>query len=177
MDQAATDRFPADMAPGALAGREPRSRMIKQGLDAAAGPPAHSGGWVGLDQSRPARPRRCASGDRSYWDASGCRSNGPPIGPVVSHRWMAGVLLVEALSRTRCTSRWAGTSRSMVARNLRNSMARVRECSAPMTLPLVMPRAAYRLEVRPAGSHGWRGRAPWASWGRPARCGPAAFAQ
>ena len=54
----------------------------------------------------------------------------------VSHFWIAGVLWVALLSRTRCTSRSAGTSRSMVCRNCLNSIARWRLCSAPMTLPV-----------------------------------------
>src|SRR5215213_4136822 len=64
-----------------------------------------------------------------------------------SQRWIAGVLWVETLSITRCTARWSGTSLSMVVRNFLNSIARCRACSWPMTLPVVMSRAAYRLDV------------------------------
>ncbi len=57
------------------------------------------------------------------------------------------VLCVEALSSTRCTSRSAGTSASIFFKNAKNSVARCRACSEPMTLPVVTSRAAYRLEV------------------------------
>jgi hypothetical protein len=42
----------------------------------------------------------------------------------VSQRFTAGVLCVEALSKTRCTSRSAGTSASILRRNATNSVAR-----------------------------------------------------
>src|SRR3954447_11469075 len=51
-----------------------------------------------------------------------------------SHLRMAGVLWVEALSRTRWTARWSGTSLSIVARNFLNSIARCRGCREPVTL-------------------------------------------
>jgi len=73
-----------------------------------------------------------------------CTTN---LGCAVNQRFTAGVLWVEALSKTRCTSRSAGTLASMVFRNAMNSRARWRPCSAPMTLPVVRSRTAYRLEV------------------------------
>src|SRR4029078_309834 len=50
-----------------------------------------------------------------------CTASG---GWLISQRFTAGVLWVEALSKTRCTSRSAGTSVSIVRRNARNSVAR-----------------------------------------------------
>jgi hypothetical protein len=49
-----------------------------------------------------------------------CRTN---RGCAVSQRFTAGVLWVEALSRTRCTLRSEGTSVSILRRNARNSVA------------------------------------------------------
>ena len=65
----------------------------------------------------------------------------------MSHFWIAGVLCVELLSSTTCTSSSAGTSRSSVCKNCLNSIARWRLCKRPITLPVVMSSAAERLEV------------------------------
>jgi len=67
---------------------------------------------------------------------------GTNLGCAVSQRFTAGVLWVETLSTTRCTSVSAGTLASMVLRELRNSWARWRPCSSPMTLPVVTSSAA-----------------------------------
>ena len=73
-----------------------------------------------------------------------CRTN---PGWAASEVLIAGVLCVELLSSTRCTFRSVGTSRSSVFKNFLNSIARWRECSEPITLPVATSSAANRLVV------------------------------
>ena len=62
-----------------------------------------------------------------------------------SQRLMAGVLWVETLSDTMCTSRCSGTWVSMRFKNLRNSSARWRAVMEVITLPEAASSAANRL--------------------------------
>ena len=80
----------------------------------------------------------------SCWVGVKCNTN---RGWAASQFLIAGVLWVDEVSSTRCTSSSAGTSRSRVCRNFLNSIARWRACSDPITFPVVMFSAAYRLEV------------------------------
>ena len=60
---------------------------------------------------------------------------------------MVGVLWVETLSSTTCTSRCSGTSLSMRFKNLRNSAGWCRAVIAVMTLPDAASSAANRSVV------------------------------
>ncbi len=64
-----------------------------------------------------------------------------------SQRAVAGVLWVETLSRTTCTSRCSGTSLSMRFKNLRNSSERCLGDMEAITLPVAASSAANRSVV------------------------------
>src|SRR5205807_4221962 len=64
-----------------------------------------------------------------------------------SQRWIDGVLWVEELSSTTCTSRCAGTEASSRFKKRRNSSARCRGVISAITCPEATSSAANRLVV------------------------------